>query len=194
VNVPAKIFVIDDDQLVEIARTGNVEAFGELVRRYHLEIRSMLRRRIRDVSIADDLAQEVFLGAMASICRFKKESSVRSWLMSIARHKLIDHFRSETKRKVETGIDYVLDSESMRRIQAEGEPAEELIAALQACLALLNPQATNLVRRHYFEDNSASEIASQLSQHAGTVRMALMRIRLALKKCIKKKLGDRFPL
>lgn len=48
-----------------------------------------------DISLSEDLVSETFLSAIKSIYRFKGESSIKTWLFSIARNKWYEHLRKE---------------------------------------------------------------------------------------------------
>lgn len=52
-----------------------------------------------DTQSADDLAQESFARAVRSLPRFRRESSVRTWLLSIARHVCFDELRGRSRRR-----------------------------------------------------------------------------------------------
>jgi RNA polymerase sigma-70 factor (ECF subfamily) len=49
--------------------------------------------RVKDPNVAEDLVQETFLSALKGIHGFKGTSSLRTWLVGILKHKIIDHFR-----------------------------------------------------------------------------------------------------
>lgn len=49
--------------------------------------------RVKDPNVAEDLVQETFLSALKGIKSFKGGSSLRTWLVGILKHKIIDHFR-----------------------------------------------------------------------------------------------------
>ena len=49
--------------------------------------------RVKDPSVAEDLVQETFLAALKGIDSFRGGSSLRTWLVGILKHKIIDHFR-----------------------------------------------------------------------------------------------------
>lgn len=49
--------------------------------------------RVKDTEVAEDLVQETFLSALKGIDRFQGGSSLRTWLIGILKHKIIDHFR-----------------------------------------------------------------------------------------------------
>lgn len=55
-----------------LARTGDREAFGELVRRRQSWIRNLMRRLCHDAALADDLAQQVFLQAWKDIRKLRQ--------------------------------------------------------------------------------------------------------------------------
>jgi RNA polymerase sigma-70 factor (ECF subfamily) len=63
-----------------------VEQYGDYLYRYAVS-------RCQDPSIAEDLVQETFLAALRSRESFEGRSSVRTWLTSILRNKIVDHFR-----------------------------------------------------------------------------------------------------
>lgn len=52
--------------------------------------------RVKDTNVAEDLVQETFLAALRGIDGFKGGSSLRTWLVGILKHKIIDHFRKGT--------------------------------------------------------------------------------------------------
>lgn len=180
----------EDSQLVLLAHSGDVSAFGELVRRYQADVRSFLRRRVNDAATADDLAQEVFIGAMNSIAEFNQQSSVRTWLMSIARFKLIDYLRKKKRESDRlNSLEFQFDLFQLKRLESSDVADDESVSALNQCIAALKPDARSLVRNFYFEDQSANSIAEQLQQKPGAIRMSLLRIRKALAQCIRKRVG-----
>ena len=80
--------------------------------------------RVDDRDIAQDLVQDTFLAALKSMKNFKGEASERTWLISILKRKIIDHYRkiNSNKGKAEVRITYNEDSES------EGDWLEERVA------------------------------------------------------------------
>ena len=80
--------------------------------------------RVSDREIAQDLVQDTFLAALKSMKNFKGEASERTWLISILKRKIIDHYRkiNSNKGKAEVRITYNNDSET------EGDWLEERVA------------------------------------------------------------------
>jgi len=63
-----------------------VEEHGDALFRFAL-------LRVKDPNVAEDLVQETFLSALKGIGGFKGGSTLRTWMVGILKHKIIDHFR-----------------------------------------------------------------------------------------------------
>jgi RNA polymerase sigma-70 factor (ECF subfamily) len=70
--------------LVSMARTGDRKAFAELVRRRQSAVRGMMRRFCGDPTLADDLAQQVFMKMWLNIRRLRKVKAFDGWLKRLA--------------------------------------------------------------------------------------------------------------
>lgn len=55
--------------------------------------------RVRDRALAEDLVQETFLAALQSQDRFAGQSSERSWMVGILKHKIVDRFRKDIREQ-----------------------------------------------------------------------------------------------
>ena len=51
------------------------------------------RSRVGNRELAEDLVQDAFLAALQSQGRFERRAAIRTWLVSILRHKIVDHYR-----------------------------------------------------------------------------------------------------
>ena len=72
---------------------GSPDAFDEVYRHYWRYVAAIGLRLLGDDSELDDLVQETFLAAWQNLPSYRGESSVRSWLLGIARHKVEDYYR-----------------------------------------------------------------------------------------------------
>jgi RNA polymerase sigma-70 factor (ECF subfamily) len=108
--------------IVGLARSGDRHAFAELVRRRQSSIRNLMRRCCGDVTLADDLAQQVFVQAWLKIRTLKKASAIGGWLKKVAISTWLQHLRkkdalrdahelvdTDTPHEVESGVDMDLD-------------------------------------------------------------------------------------
>jgi RNA polymerase sigma-70 factor (ECF subfamily) len=73
----------DDEQLVELARAGDEDAFAILVRRHSAALLRLARRFVASDAVAEDVVQETWLGVLRGLERFEGRSSFRTWLVRI---------------------------------------------------------------------------------------------------------------
>jgi RNA polymerase sigma-70 factor (ECF subfamily) len=73
-----------DGVLLERARSGDLEAFAELVRRYEHRVRAVLFRLLDDPRDVEEAAQDCFVQAWRNLDRFRAEATIFTWLYRIA--------------------------------------------------------------------------------------------------------------
>ena len=183
-----------DESLVERAKAGSDDAFQELVRMHQVQVHAFLGRFIRDLEAVDDLAQETFLSAYRHMGSFRGESSFRTWLFGIARNAALMHLRSErSRRKREVkALDAAVAAYVSARAESDAFPPSRHVrrmSALEKCLEELPGKNARLVDEFYVRGLSAAEIARRAGRKEGALRMALMRIRQALRACIERRLA-----
>ena len=199
--LPAEIQVKEPheqtSQLVQRAKDGCSGAFAALVQKYQVDIRAFLRRRIRDASVADDLAQDVFLTAVRNISQLVEHESVQSWLLAVARNKSVDYLRKMARQKSTSAdeLELLLAKESLSRVDsADSLRHGELVAALKQCITQLKPNAKEMVDQFYFDNKTAEQVAAESQLTGSAIRMSLLRIRRGLAKCIRLRMGENFQL
>ena len=89
----------DERLLVQGCRDGDEQAWLSLYRAYGRDVGSFLKGMLRDHAEVDDLVQRVFLEFLSSIQRFRGESSLRTWLLGIARNLAMNEIRSRGRRE-----------------------------------------------------------------------------------------------
>jgi len=127
----------------------------------------------------DDLVQETLLHAWRNRAQFRGESSLLTWVLSIARNRVRMRNRALGK-KAEVGA-------ALREIEREELPrdllrSEELAAALRRALDGLDPQHAELLLRRYFGGESVRTIAEALSESEKAVESRLQRAKQALRE------------
>lgn len=186
----------DEPRWIDQARQGSRESFMELVRRHQQAVRHCLARYVGDRHVVDDLAQEVFLAAFRGLRTLDNVTTIRPWLMGIARHLAISHLRSEAVKQRRTGGLLVGDLADWlaEAVAADDRPDDDESLrqrALLECVNALSSTNRQLIRQYYYDSVAAEEIAKRMQRNAGTIRMMLLRIRRALGECIRHKLGER---
>lgn len=79
----------DERDLVSRLRAGDELAFAELVERYHPAMVRLARTRVRSQAVAEEVAQDAWLGLLRGIDRFEGRSTLRSWLFRIVVNRAI---------------------------------------------------------------------------------------------------------
>ena len=139
-------------------------------------------------------AQDVLQDVAASIFShdFEKSGvpdSFRAWAMGIARHKAIDFYR----RKSAKGRAMLLDAETIDQLaRANEEIADEIDdrrEALHQCMETMPAKSRTLLEMRYKSDMSPGEIAARSNTGESAVKMALFRLRNALRECIERRLA-----
>ena len=186
--------MIEIAELVEKAREGSPEAFSEIVRRFQSRVRAYLAGYVRDGDVVDDLAQETFLSAYRGLSSYRGKATLGVWLVAIARNLAVSYLRDQVRKRAHEGglVRSTLDRLFLQRIESDSlDPAEEDrgILALEECLGTLPPHSAELVQGHYFGNRSAAELARSSGKNDSTVRVTLVRIRQALRRCVELRLG-----
>jgi RNA polymerase sigma-70 factor (ECF subfamily) len=91
-----------------VAKSGPetwVDEHGDVLYRYALE-------RVRKPEVAQDLVQDTLLAAVRSYERFAGQSSVRSWLCGILKHKICDYYRKLGRETSFTDLEFLADENS----------------------------------------------------------------------------------
>lgn len=83
INNDANLKTLDDRALIEIARTGDSEAFGELVRRYRSKAMNWAQILAKDSDLAEDIVQEAFIKAFMHMGTLIDVGRFQPWLRTI---------------------------------------------------------------------------------------------------------------
>ncbi|MCK4904882.1 sigma-70 family RNA polymerase sigma factor [bacterium] len=91
-----------DIALVRRVKSGDRDAFGELVQKYKQQIYFVAYRMTNNHTDADDLSQEAFIKAYESIGNFREKSSFSTWLYRIIMNMTINHLKKMGRRQIFT--------------------------------------------------------------------------------------------
>jgi RNA polymerase sigma factor (sigma-70 family) len=167
---------LDDGQLIERARGGDIDAYEELVRRYQaVAVRTAAIAGGSDAE-AEDAAQEGFVKAYRALDRFRPGAPFRPWLLRIVANEALNRRRS-THRHEALALRVAED-----RPTADAAPSvEEAVLAqerreeLTRAIALLRPEDRLVIGYRYFLGLGEEEMAVALDVARGTVKSRLSR-------------------
>jgi RNA polymerase sigma-70 factor, ECF subfamily len=80
---PSHTTSTDDDRLIEALRQGDEAAFVELVERYQGSLVRLAMVYVGDRAVAEEVAQETWLGVLRGLDRFERRSSLKTWIFRI---------------------------------------------------------------------------------------------------------------
>lgn len=152
--------------LVGLARSGDRFAFEELVHRRQSSIRNLMRRCCNDYTLADDLAQQVFLKVWLNIRKLRKASAFGSWLKRLAVTVWLQHLR---KKDALRGANEFSGTELAR------SDSSSVGMDLDRALATLSDPVRLCVVLSYHEGMSHREIAELTELPLGTVKSHINR-------------------
>jgi RNA polymerase sigma-70 factor (ECF subfamily) len=179
-----------DVELVRAFRDGDAHAFEELHRRYVASIYRLVRRKLGDALLAEDIAQETFLKALRMMDRVDDSFNFGGWIHTVARNLCFDELRRR-----------------QRDLRADGgteEEDDELMASLPSTARAFDPvelNESNETRRQVWvvaqrlpekyrlvltlrelQDMSYRQIARTLKMSESAVETLLYRARLRFKE------------
>ena len=177
-----------DVELVARARQQDVEAYNELIRRYHPRIYALLYNMTSNREDAEDLAQDVFFRAYKALPRFKGDSSFYTWTYRIAVNRAISFLKTRKKRAglslddVDGGVER---DPAYVELSSQGTPFREATISeiqekLNKALQTLSENHRTVVVMHDIQGIPHDEIAKTLGISSGTVRSRLFYARKLL--------------
>jgi RNA polymerase sigma-70 factor (ECF subfamily) len=172
----------EDLELIHRCRSGDTEAFGQLVTKYRTRIFTMLCGMVRNEADAWDLAQESFLKAWRSIHKFEGRSSFYTWLYSLSLNLAIDSLRRKG-RCVEVELDNAIPS-SLPSPRANYR-CTEIRQHINAALTQLSPEHRAVIILKEIENLQYQEIADLLNISIGTVMSRLFYGRKKLQSILR---------
>jgi len=164
-----------------IAERADAGAFAELFRHFAPRLKGYLIRLGTPADRAEELAQDAMIQLWRKAASFDPaQSSVSTWIFTIARNRRIDVLRREKRPE--------FDPEDPALVPDAPPPADRVMEAsqtedlLRAEVRLLPPEQRELLELAFYEDLSHSDIAERTRLPLGTVKS---RIRLALARLRK---------
>ena len=190
------VFASAEAEFIERLRSGDAEAFDNLITRYSGDIFAVLFRITENAEEAADLTQETFLSALKAVRTFRGDSELKTWLFRIAVNHSRNRFRWWKRRRRDNTISLdsaIGDSDSTVAdlVAGDSASAEETVlrhereAAIRKALLNLPEIYREAIVLCDIEGMTYEEIASALEINIGTVKSRIARGREELRKRLK---------
>jgi RNA polymerase sigma-70 factor (ECF subfamily) len=161
----------DDDQLVQQAQRGDVDAYAELVRRHQSAARRLAHVISGSASDGDDIAQDAMVKGYLALGRFRRRGPFRLWLLRIVANEARNRRRASWRR---AGYELRLAADP---VSGEAAPSPETAVVADAARRATRDAVAALPRRHrdvvacrYLLGLSEAETATVLGLARGTVK------------------------
>jgi RNA polymerase sigma-70 factor (ECF subfamily) len=172
--------------LVKRARSGESQAFAEIVQENRRKIFYLAYDLTGSPQDAEDLSQEVFLKAFRAMKTFKGESSIGSWLYRITLNTFLDRkrklsFQAEREQQpLQEGMKIASPVESEN--PENYAQSQQIKKHIEAALTQLSPRERAVFVMRHYQDMPGKEVGKLLNISEGTVKSLLFR---AVKKLQK---------
>ena len=186
-----------DIQLMEKVRSGDAEAFRELVEAHQQRVIGTVTRMIGDRIEAEDLAQQIFVRVWKSAPRWEPTAKFTTWLYTILRNLVFNECRRRARHKT-TSLDAAMDDENRPQQFADGNVKapdttmldEEMQDAIERAIQELPEAQRMAVIMRRYQDVSYEEIGEVLELTVPAVKSLLFRARTDLREKLKRYLGE----
>jgi RNA polymerase sigma factor (sigma-70 family) len=171
----------NDHHFVDLVLMGDKEAFAPLVERHKEMIFSIAIKILRNTEEAEEVAQDAFVKAYASLGSFKRTAKFSTWLYRIAYNEAISRKR---KKKMEhlSMNEHLIENYSEDAVQesVNALDEEEQKAMIDKALAALPEEEASLIQLYYFNNQSVDEISQITGLSPSNTKVRLHRIRKKL--------------
>jgi RNA polymerase sigma-70 factor (ECF subfamily) len=187
----------EEARLLGLARSGDVDAFGRLVKASQDYIYNAVFHMVGDDQDAADITQEVFMRAFRKLDRFEGRARFTTWAYGIMLNVVRSHWR-RTKRHTVLPLAVHEEEDDPSRTDpaadtaGPGETAErrEQVADVRAAIAALDEDLREIIVLRDIEGLSYEELGEALDLEAGTVKSRLHRARQALRQRLEPLYGQ----
>lgn len=169
---------------------ADLQAYVKLLTENQWAIRCFIVSLMPGSPDVGDVLQETNLVLWRKRKRFELGTNFLAWASRIARYEVM-HYRDRVKRT--KGVPF---SDELIGVLADAAPAgasgqshEALLAALDRCLEKLSDKQRELIAQRYTPGNTLEDHAMKIGTTAGSLRVALHRVRQTLKRCVENTLA-----
>jgi RNA polymerase sigma-70 factor, ECF subfamily len=166
-----------DAALARRCRSGDVAAFGDLVRRHEKKVHALVARILGQSATTDDIddtVQDIFVQAWRAFPRFRGDAKFSTWLYRIATNMAIKQWHKRKRQRIVVSDEDLPESVRISVADPSIGPAEQAEfkvrdGALRSAIEALPEKQRTVVLLHYFEEYSCEEVATITGCSVGTV-------------------------
>ena len=183
---------MDERDLVEKLKKHDEKAFEEFFDYFYGRIYSYVYRRIKMVTVAEDITSETFLKFLRSLPTFdlKDDYHLDTWVYSIARNLVRDWFRKNLKYDV-LPLEEKFNAayEAILYDPYETYANEEINAVVKKAIDMLQPSYKEIITLRFYQKKTTKEIAATLNKSEDAVKVMQFRALKKLKEIVEELLN-----
>jgi len=177
---------LSDEEVVEITRTKNKEAYSEIIKRYQGKLMRYAKYLVNDNERASDVVQDAFIKAYINLNSFDTKRKFSSWIYRIVHNEAVNLIN---KYKKEKPLFENVDFDSGVNIEEE-YTQNEVRKMVKNCLEEMSLLYREPLSLYYLEEKSYKEISDILRIPIGTVGTRINRAKLIMRQiCQRKKIN-----
>ncbi|WP_339880248.1 RNA polymerase sigma factor [Pseudidiomarina gelatinasegens] len=166
------MFAPSDERLIKRALDNNKQAWLQLISRYERLVYNYALRMVGNRDDALDLMQEVFISVFRNLESWRGESSFKNWMMTIAHHRCIEHFRRRKIISDDSDVNEQVSEDAWHnpeQVYAGQQRGQQLFKAMQK----LPVEQRMVVELKFFQHLQLGDISKQLDVPLSTVKSRL---------------------
>jgi len=204
---------VEDMQLVRRLRDGDESAFMELIDHYHQSLVRLARRYVSSQAVAEDVAQEAWVGVFRGIDRFEGRSSLRTWIYRILTNTAKTRAQREARSVPFASLggdgEPAVDPDRFLPVDDRDRPGgwlspptdwdgvpearllgAETMAVIEAAIEALPSRQAQVIRLRDVEGFSSAEVRQLLDLGEANQRVLLHRARAKVRQALEDYLGE----
>jgi RNA polymerase sigma factor (sigma-70 family) len=187
--------LFDDD--VRAAAAGNAKAYANLVDASRNVVCSIALATVRDVSVSEEIAQEVYLAAWRGLGTLRNPASFIPWIRQLTRNLSVEHLRRHRRREMRHLPRGEADEVLASVVDPAASAASHLVSsedqrAVADAVDELPNDSREVVILFYREGRSAAQVAALLGLKESAVKKRLSRAQISLKETFVGRSGQAF--
>ncbi|QDP39472.1 RNA polymerase sigma factor [Radiobacillus deserti] len=195
-----------DETLIKVARMGDRDAFGELVRRYRNKAINWANTLAKDKQLAEDIVQDALIKAFLHMGNLIDDSRFAPWLKKIVQNQALMKFRGNSPYKkeqlfthveIQTVVNQAVDVFDIIHhltqnvsggIQSSfGNPEalmikKDILEGIRDLLCCLSKREREVFEAYFFQEITPNEIAQLFNVSVGNIYTTISRIRFKLRR------------
>jgi len=178
---------IDEIELIRRVASGDEKAMRTIYEANHNAVHRFVATRLKDPVEISDIVHSTMLDVWRMADRFEGRSSLRSWILSIARNKAVDHIRKHARvSTAEPDASIPDDTPDAYAVLCAAQEAE----IVRVCIGKLAPHHKAAIHLAFFDDLNYAQIAEIEGCPEGTIKTRIFHAKKLLMRCLSNRVQN----